>query len=99
MAKNLIILSQAEQDVTEAYDWSQERELGIGEEFLRCIDASIQLIERNPEIYLFVHEQYRIALVRRFPYAIFYEYFEETITVYAVFHCSQNAKKWRSRLN
>ncbi len=99
MAKNLIILPQAEQDITEAYNWYQERELGLGEEFLRCIDASIQMIERNPEIYLFVHEQYRRALVRRFPYAIFYEYFEKTITVYAVFHCSQDAKKWRSRLN
>ncbi|MGL5033882.1 MAG: type II toxin-antitoxin system RelE/ParE family toxin [Microcystaceae cyanobacterium] len=79
MAKNLIILPQAEQDITEAYDWYQERELGLGEEFLRCIDASIQFIESNPEIYLFVHEQYRRALVRRFPYAIFYEYFEKTL--------------------
>ena len=99
MAKNLILLPEAEQDITEAYYWYQERELGLGEEFLRCIDASIQFIERNPEIYLFVHEQYRRALVRRFPYAIFYEYFEKTITVYAVFHCSQDAKKWRSPLN
>jgi hypothetical protein len=64
MAKNLIILPQAEQDITKAYNWYQERELGLGEEFLRCIDASIQMIERNPEIYLFVHEQYRRALVR-----------------------------------
>ena len=99
MAKNLILLPEAEQDITEAYYWYQERELGLGEEFLRCIDASIQFIERNPEIYVFAHEQYRRALVRRFPYAIFYESFEETITVYAVFHCSQNSKKWRSRLN
>jgi len=50
MSKNLILLSQAEQDITEAYDWYQQRELGLGEEFLRCIDASIQTIERNPEI-------------------------------------------------
>ncbi|MEA5478727.1 hypothetical protein VB774_13960 [Pseudanabaena galeata UHCC 0370] len=71
MAKSLIILPEAELDITEAYDWYQERELGLGEEFLRCIDASIQTIKRNPEIYVFVHEQYRRTLVRRFPYAIF----------------------------
>lgn len=81
MSKNLILLSQAEQDITEAYDWYQQRELGLGEEFLRCIDASIQTIERNPEIYVFAYEKYRRALVRRFPYAIFYEYFEGIITV------------------
>jgi plasmid stabilization system protein ParE len=99
MSKSLIILPQAEKDIEEAYDWYQERELGLGEEFLRCIDASIQTIARNPEIYVFAHEKYRRALVRRFPYAIFYEYFEETITVYAVFHCSQDSKKWRNHLN
>ena len=99
MAKSLIILPEAEQDITEAYNWYQERELGLGEEFLWCIGASIQTIKRNPEIYVFAHEKYRRVLVRRFPYAIFYEYFEDTITVYAVFHCSQNAKKWRNRLN
>jgi len=80
MAKSLIILPEAELDITEAYDWYQQRELGLGEEFLRCIDASIQTIKRNPETYVFAHEKYRRALVRRFPYAIFYEYFENTIT-------------------
>ena len=50
MAKSLIILPETEQDITEAYDWYQERELGLGEEFLRCVDASIQTIARNPEI-------------------------------------------------
>jgi len=93
MAKSLIILPEAELDITEAYDWYQERELGLGKEFLRCIDASIQTIKRNPEIYVFAHEKYRRALVRRFPYAIFCEYFEDVITVYAVFHCSQDSKK------
>lgn len=99
MAKRLVVLPEAEQDIAEAYDWYQERELGLEEEFLRCIEASIQFIEGNPEIYAFAHANYRRALVRQFPYAIFYEYFEDTITVYAVFHCSQNPKKWRSRLN
>jgi hypothetical protein len=45
MAKSLIILPEAELDTTEAYDWYQERGLGLGEEFLRCIDASIQTIK------------------------------------------------------
>lgn len=49
-------------------------------------------------MYEFAHETYRRALVRRFPYAIFYEYFENVTTIYAVFHCSQDPKKWRDRL-
>jgi len=45
-----------------------------------------------------VHQDYRRGLVRRFPYAIFYEYANGTVTVYAVFHTSQDPEKWRRRL-
>jgi hypothetical protein len=31
-----------------AYFWYEEQEPGLGEEFLRCVDACIQLIRRNP---------------------------------------------------
>ncbi|RCJ33779.1 recombinase [Nostoc punctiforme NIES-2108] len=96
--RNLIILSEAEQDVAQACIWYEEQELGLAEEFLRCIDACIQFIRRNPEMYQIVHESYRRAVVRRFPYVVFYEHLDTTIIVYAVFHSSQDPKKWRGRL-
>jgi hypothetical protein len=46
----------------------------------------------------FVHETYRRALIRRFPFAIFYEYAGTKVTVYAVFHTSRDPEKWRNRL-
>ena len=96
--RTLIVLPEAEQDVAQAYGWYEEQEFGLGEEFLRCIDACIQLIRRSPGMYPVVHESYRRAVVRRFPYVVFYEYSDTTVMIYAVFHCSQNPKKWRSRL-
>ena len=96
--RNLTILPEAEQDAAQAYVWYEKQEPGLGEEFLRCVDACIHFIRRNPEIYGVVHENYRRAVVRRFPYVIFYEYSDNTIIVYSVFHCSQDPKKWRSRL-
>jgi plasmid stabilization system protein ParE len=51
-----------------------------------------------PELHAKVHQDYRRVLVRRFPYAIFYEYAAETVTVYSVFHTSQDPDKWRKRL-
>ncbi|MFM7364739.1 MAG: type II toxin-antitoxin system RelE/ParE family toxin [Cuspidothrix sp.] len=98
MIKSVITLPQAEQDIADAYDWYEEQELGLGEEFLRCVDACTQYIVRNPEMYEFGYVTYRRALIRRFPYAIFYEYVENVVTIYAVFHCSQDPKKWRKRL-
>ena len=82
MADTFILLPDAERDIAEGYDWYEKREPGLGEELLRCVDACFLSIRRNPEMYAFAHESYRRALVRRFPYAIFYEHFEDTITIY-----------------
>ncbi|MEH1900376.1 MAG: type II toxin-antitoxin system RelE/ParE family toxin [Nostoc sp.] len=84
--------------MAQAFIWYEEQELGLGEEFLRCLDACIQFIWRNPEMYQVVHQSYRRAVVRRFPYVVFYEHSDTTIIVYAVFHSSQDPNKWHHRL-
>jgi plasmid stabilization system protein ParE len=98
MAAKLIIAPEAEQDVADAFGWYEGRRLGLGEEFLSCVDACIQAIRRAPEMHSVVHETYRRALVRRFPYAVFYEHAGETVTIYSVFHTSRDPDKWRQRL-
>jgi plasmid stabilization system protein ParE len=98
MAAELITAPEAQQDVEDAYTWYEDRRPGLGEEFFDCVDACIQGICRLPELYAKVHEEYRRALVRRFPYAIFYEYTGGKVIVYSIFHTSQDSKKWSNRL-
>ncbi|MEH1814634.1 MAG: type II toxin-antitoxin system RelE/ParE family toxin [Nostoc sp.] len=73
MARNLTILIAAELDIIEAYDWYEGREFGLGAEFLRCIDACLNLIQRHPSTYQIIDETYRRATIRRFPYVVLYE--------------------------
>jgi plasmid stabilization system protein ParE len=98
MAVRLVIAPEAAQDIEEVYDWYERRRVGLGEEFLSCVDACVQAIYRQPEMYAKVHADYRRALVRRFPYALFFEYGENVLTVYCVFHTSRDPEKWRERL-
>jgi plasmid stabilization system protein ParE len=98
MVVELLLAPEVEQDIGEAYRWYEERRRGPGEEFLSCIDACLQRICRTPEQHAKVHEDYRRALVRRFPYAVFYEYARGTATVYSVCHTARDPQKWRSRL-
>ncbi len=98
MAAEFVIAPEAEFDIGEAYGWYEGHRSGLGEEFLSCVDACIQRIRRTPEMCAKVHEDYRRVLVRRFPYAVFYEYTEGTVTVYCVFHTSRDPEKWRQRL-
>lgn len=92
-------LQQAGQAIGEAYGWYEGRQTGLGEGFLSCVDACMQAIRRAPETHAVVHENYRRALVRRFPYAVFYEHVKGMVTVYGVFHASRDPSKWRQRLS
>jgi plasmid stabilization system protein ParE len=100
MAADFIFLPEAEQDIAESYAWYEEQAPYLGEQFLLCIDASILSIRRTPNLYAIAYQRYRRALLRRFPYAIFYEYEEKRkqIVIYSVFHCAQDPEKWRGRL-
>lgn len=98
MPDKLVFLPEARQDVAEAYSWYEGQASGLGLDFIRCLEVAILSIERYPRIYPVVHENYRRALVRRFPYAIFFEHDSGQIEIYAIFHCSQDPQKWRNRL-
>lgn len=98
MAAKLILAPEVEQDLAEYYAWYEGTRNGLGEEFLSCVDACIEAIRRNPEMYMRVFEEYRRGLVRRFPHAVFYEYSQGVVTVYGIFHTSRHPDKWRQRL-
>ncbi len=99
MAAELVIAPEAEQDIAEAYGWYEARGVGLGERFLAALDARIALVQRQPLLFSRVHEEYRRTLLRRFPYAVFFDCSETRITVYAVFHTSRDPAKWRERLS
>jgi plasmid stabilization system protein ParE len=94
----VVFSQEAHLDIVEAYAWYEDRELGLGEDFLRRIEASLQSIQRAPEMYPVAVSPVRRAIIRRFPYEIFYEPYADSVFVYAVFHCSQDPEKWRKRL-
>jgi plasmid stabilization system protein ParE len=100
MSKPPVFIPEARSDVAEAFRWYEEQSLGLGLDFLRCVEAALQSIQRTPMMYPVVHESYRRALVRRFPFAIFFELDigRDCSVIYSVFHCSRDPRKWRSRL-
>ena len=98
MAVELVFAPEVATDIAEAYDWYEGRRTGLGEDFLSCVDACVRAICREPEIHGKVQENFRRGLVRRFPYAVFYEYAGNAVTVYCVFHTARDPQKWRERL-
>jgi hypothetical protein len=95
-----ILVPEAKADVADAYLWYEDQSLGLGIEFLRCVEVALLSIQRTPLIYPVVHESYRRALLRRFPFAIFFEIdaASNRCIVYSGFHCAQDPEKWRGRV-
>jgi plasmid stabilization system protein ParE len=98
LAVELILAPETEQDISGAYAWYEDLRPGLGAEFLGCVDACIETIVRMPQMHEAVYENYRRALVRRFPYVIFYEHASDVATIYGVLHSSRSPDKWRGRI-
>lgn len=98
MNYEVLIRPEAETDITEAYEWYEEQAEGLGEEFLRAVDACFAAIQRIPTAYSPIHRQVRRALLRRFPYGIFYIIEADRIIVLACFHARRNPKQLQERL-
>lgn len=98
MIEKVVFTPEARGDVIRSYKWYEEREPGLGEDFLRCVEACVQTIQRHPSIFPVAIDEFRRALIRRFPYEIFYEAVDDCVIIYSVFHCSQDPEKWLKRL-
>jgi len=95
--KRLRLTPEAELDVDNAHLWYHRQAPRLAAEFLSAIDASLASIQRYPKAYALVDATTRRALVRRFPYAIFYAVAAREIVVYAIFHGARDPRTWRRR--
>jgi len=93
----LIIRPEAAAELKDSFMWYEVQSNGLGYEFFRCIDATLTLINRSPLLYPEIYKNIRRALIRKFPFEIFYIIAKDRIAVLAVFHAKRNPKQWQER--
>lgn len=77
--------------------WHVHRREDLDMEFMECIDDALSRVVRGPDYYPIVYRNLRRAVVRRFPFAVFYEITTDEIQVIAVFHSQRDPGRWQSR--
>ncbi len=97
MSGELRLRRPAQADIADAARWYEARGKGLGTEFLRAVDACLSNIRRSPESYPHVHPRVRRALLRRFPYAVFYVLSGQHLQVIACLHVRRRPGVWKSR--
>ena len=92
----ILIRPAAAADIEEAFLWYERRRKGLGEEFLRSLQSALDNVAAHPTRYPVVHRETRRALLRRFPYGIFFRVYDELVVVVACMHGRRHPRRWRS---
>jgi len=98
MKSALRLRPEAEADLREAYRWYEQQRIGLGEDFLLCVEASSVALRENPEQFPKVYQEVRRMVLRRFPYSILYLTSHDEIVVLAIFHGRRDPQTWRKRI-
>jgi plasmid stabilization system protein ParE len=97
MRPRFVVEPEAEDELNGAFDWYESRVAGLGREFMREVRAVFSMIGSNPEQFGRARGEIRRALVRRFPYAVYFVLDPEQISVIAWVHTRRNPRRWQSR--
>ncbi|MDQ6756105.1 MAG: type II toxin-antitoxin system RelE/ParE family toxin, partial [Bacteroidota bacterium] len=56
-----ILSTRAQKEITESWEWYEERQQGLGDRFFKEVINKIRLIEQNPERYPTRYKSYKEA--------------------------------------
>lgn len=91
MKKYKIVLSEkAEIQMEDAYLFYKNIRPTLGDQFLNKLNDCINSILINPFIYKIIFENYRQAVVKKFPFVIIYTQNENIILLTSVYNTSRN---------
>lgn len=98
MTVPVFIRRAAELDLERIEDWYDGQQAGLGREFRDAVDTVIARIAENPRAYPDRYHGARRALLRRFPYVLWYRAFEAFVVVLACVHGRRDPRAIRPRL-
>jgi len=95
--KPLHIAALAEDELREARDWYEAQGPGLGRRLVGVVGKMLVDIQENPLRFPIVHRDIRRAMVRRFPYAVFFCDQADVILVIGVVHRHRHPDTWKRR--
>lgn len=73
-------------DIEGSARWYDNQKPGLGTDFIEEVVRVMDLIARQPLRFSIRFGNWRRANLQRFPYAVFYQIFENAPVIFAVFH-------------
>ncbi len=94
MGSKLVIEPAAQDEIIDAIEWYEFKQVGLGTDFLNYLDGYFQTLENGKASFEIKRKPvFRELPLKRFPFVIIYEEFKNQIIVYSVFNTSQDPNK------
>lgn len=93
MSYKLHPLSGVDNDISNAVEWYESKQSGLGERFIDDWESTVTYIQSNPLAFSKKIKSFRQAVLKNFPYLIVYEIVDNLIVIYAVINGKQHPKK------
>ena len=97
MARRIVVQPQSYLDIQAAAVWYEDQQSGLGTRFLDELDLVFQRIAESPLQFPQLEGEVRRALLRRFPYGVYFLAESEEVKVLAVLHLHRQPDMWKSR--
>lgn len=98
MTLPVVLSPEAQTDYDEAFDWYEMRQRGLGVRFATAVERVFNSIAAMPNMHAVVYKNLRKAVVRTFPYSIFYQVEPNQVLVVSVFHGRRDPSIWQGRV-
>ena len=98
--KRLEIRQEAQEDILEAALHYERERPGLGFRFESELNHTLERVQEGPLHFPEIERGVRRALVRTFPYGVFFfeEEDDDVVTVLAVLHLHRHPNTWKRRL-
>lgn len=94
MNRRFLQLPKAQTEILEAWEWYENKQLGLGDRFVSNLRTKIDQIVNNPLHYP-LKKKLREARIDDFPYLVIFKIDErnDLIVITSVFHTSRHPKR------
>jgi plasmid stabilization system protein ParE len=96
MPLRVVFRPQAVVEAVEVQGWYESRSAGLGDQFGEALEPLVERIADMPSAFPRVHGATQRAVLRRFPYAIYFRVAADSVVVLSI-HGRQHPSPWRDR--
>jgi toxin ParE1/3/4 len=93
----LVVHPDADVEIEEAAVWYEARRAGLGLEFMAAVDRVPADVAEASERFPTWRRPWRRAVMRRFPFVVFFEVEDDRVVVWAVAHVKRTPGYWVAR--